>query len=232
MRMIAPLFGTLLLMDVAQAPSADQVRDRLDAYLLAYESELSALIATETLSQRINPRRDSRLRLVDPGAERKLISEVAFVGLPGEDGLSGFRRVVRLDGRPVDAPGASLTELLLTQSPRDVARQLLDQSATHNLGVRRNTNVPSLPLELLHPRHRTRFTHTVKGRDRLAGTAVMVMVAEETSVPSLSRLSASTSARTPASASWSRRRCGRSSGATPTVDSESAWPGTPTFAAS
>jgi hypothetical protein len=187
MRMLAPLLGTLLLLDIAQSPSADQVRDRLDAYLLQYESELSALIATETLNQRVDTLRDARFRLLDPGAERKLVSEVAFVGLPGGDGLLGFRRVVHLDDRPVDAPGASIMELLRSQTPGEVTRQLLEQSAIHNLGARRTTNFPSVPLELLHSRYRARFTHAVKGRERLAGTAVTIMVAQETASPSIIR---------------------------------------------
>jgi hypothetical protein len=46
------------------------------------------------------------------------------------------------------------------------------QGARHNRGSFRNTNLPNLPLELLHPLHRHRFSHTTAGTARLDGCIV------------------------------------------------------------
>jgi hypothetical protein len=43
------------------------------------------------------------------------------------------------------------------------------ESARHNLGISRTTNVPLLAFHLLHPRNRERFTYEKHGLERLAG---------------------------------------------------------------
>ncbi len=187
MRILHLCAGALTAAHLAQAPTADAVRDRLDAYLIGYEHDLGAIVATESLTQRVDEVRDSSARLVRRGESRKLTAEIAFVGLPGESGLQGFRRVTKVDGRAVDAPGASMTDLLQTLAPADAAARLLQQSGRHNLGMRRTTNVPSLPLELLHPRHRPRFTHHVHGRERVRNVPTTVLVADETVRPTIVR---------------------------------------------
>jgi hypothetical protein len=179
--------GTLTALHLAQAPPADVVRDRLDAYLRVYEGEVTALIATELMTQSLDAHFNQTLRIPEPGRTRKFESEVAFVGLPGDAGLLGFRRVLRLDGKAIDPPGPSMTDLLQTLASTDVAQRLLDSSARHNLGTARNTNLPTLPLELLHPQHRGRFAHALKGTDRVRGVSAAVIVAREIRSPSIVR---------------------------------------------
>ena len=63
----------------------------MGAYLLDYESQLSSVVAEERLFQRDAAPR-SRHCNAAPDAERRLISEVAFISLPGDAGWLGFRR--------------------------------------------------------------------------------------------------------------------------------------------
>lgn len=165
-----------------QAPTADEVRDRLDAYLLAYEPQLSALVADEEMTQRT-----SRQRGFTGATNRRIHSEVAFVALPGKAGWLGFRRVVKVNGKTVKDQGVPLAQLMAegTSDDYDQARLLLADSAAHNLGAPRTINLPNLPLELLHPRNRHRFAHEVFGREKIRGIPTVVLRLDEIARPSL-----------------------------------------------
>jgi hypothetical protein len=173
----------------SQATDPAAVRDRLDAYLAVYEPELSTLVATEQMTQVIQgdprPSTGGRLATPPPAIRKTLASEVAFVALPGEGGWLGVRVVRKVNGRPVKSEAAAFTELLQSGDPLTVARRLLAASAEHNLGMSRNSNLPNLPLELLHPRHRNHFTYEVSGTDRVGGEAVTKLVAREAKTPAL-----------------------------------------------
>jgi hypothetical protein len=169
-----------------QAPSADDIRDRLDAYLLAYEPKLSELVAEERLSQRDGPS-GSGGRHRDAAKNRALVSEVAFIDLPGNAGWLGFRRVITMNGKDLPDAGPPLA-VLLTDGDRDdfsQARLLLAESARLNLGLPRTTNLPNLPLEFLHPRNRHRFSHRNDGTERIRGLDTTRLVLQETSSPSI-----------------------------------------------
>ena len=171
----------------ALQPSLSEVVARLDEYLAAYELRLSELIADESMSQVI--RRGSRstgLDGVDFGTDRarQLQSEVAFIGLPGNAGWLGFRHVKTVDNRPVRDSGASLTSALSTQGYA-AARRLLMESAQHNLGLARTTNLPNLPLEFLHPRNRQRLVSRLDGTDRVRTIETTKIVFAERTKPTL-----------------------------------------------
>ncbi len=75
------------------------------------------------------------------------------------------RTLSRCASRVPEAPLAAdrrLADLLSVtdNSAGDRARALLIASAVHNLGAPRTINLPSLPLEMLHPRHESQFTIT------------------------------------------------------------------------
>ncbi len=53
-----------------------------------------------------------------PKKTRKLLSEIAFLRLPGNFEWLGFRHAKIVDGRPVGPNGPSLTELLATNYGR------------------------------------------------------------------------------------------------------------------
>lgn len=177
------MFGALASL---QSPDADAVRDRLDAYLLAYEPELSTLIADELLVQRDGPSADAYRVSAQPVKNRRLISEVAFISLPGA-GWLGFRRAVNLNGKNLPDSGPQL-DVLLTDADRDdydQARLLLAESARLNLGLPRTTNLPNLPLEFLHPRNRRRFTQRVDGTEKIREASTTRLVLSEISSPTV-----------------------------------------------
>jgi hypothetical protein len=172
-----------------QLPDANAVRDRLDKYLSEYEPQLSSLVADERMTQRdgasTNANRDTAL----PTKDREIRSEVAFISLPGDAGWLGFRRVTAVNGRKLPDPGPGLAQLLTdgAQDDFDQARLLLAQSAEHNLGFPRTTNLPNLPLEFLHPRNRHRLAHRVDGMEKIRGIQTARMVFEERSTPTIIR---------------------------------------------
>jgi hypothetical protein len=136
------------------------VRGRLDAYLVAYEAALGQLVATERMTQRAGSAGISDDRGVSTGSRpRSLESDVAFVALPGSAGWLGYRDVRKMNGRAIERSGPALADLLRldTQDGRERARALLLDGARYNLGAPRTINLPSLPLEFLHPRNGARF---------------------------------------------------------------------------
>ena len=186
MKIIATALTALVL--IAPAPTVDEVRSRLNAYLIDYEPKLSELIADEHLIQRDVPRREGR-----PGSDyflkRSLQSEVAFIGLPGDAGWLGFRRVLRLDGAPIDDQLGSLNAVLASGFQDDYvkARVMLSDSARFNLGTPRTINLPNLPLELLAPHHAGRFATRIAGSARIAGRQTIKLVMVENVAPTIIR---------------------------------------------
>jgi hypothetical protein len=184
LRVAAALLATLAAF---QAPDAEAVRGRLDAYLLAYEPQLSALVAEELLIQRDGPSREASVTAAPDTKNRRIVSEVAFVSLPGGTGWLGFRRAVKMNGQDLPDAGPSLGVLLTDgdQDDMDQARLLLAESARLNLGLPRTTNLPNLPLEFLHPRNRRRFAARIDGTEKIRGLETTRLVLDETSSPTM-----------------------------------------------
>jgi len=176
---VAALLGACA---VSQTPDASTARDRLDAYLLAYEPQLSALVAAEEMTQRME-QGFGGWRVTS----RRIHSEVAFVALPGNAGWLGFRRVIKVNGKDVKDRGVPLGQLMAegASDDYDQARLLLTDSAAHNLGAPRTINLPNLPLELLHPRHRHRFAQEVISREKVRGAETVLMRFDEFATPSI-----------------------------------------------
>lgn len=177
--LVIALAAMVTLAGPGPAPEAGAVRDALDRYLRAYEPELSALVADEEMNQRT--REDWKI------TNRRLVSEVAFVALPGDAGWLGFRRVKSVNRKAVSDTGPPLAVLMSegTAGAYEAARRLLAESAAHNLGAARTINLPNLPLELLHPRHRRRFTHEVDGTERVRGSTTVRLRFTEVGSPTL-----------------------------------------------
>jgi hypothetical protein len=170
-----------------QADNGDAIRDRLDKYLLEYEPQLSSLVADERMTQRDGASRLANRQTAEPTKDRELISEVAFVSLPGNVGWLGFRRVMTVNTRNVADSGPALAAVL-SDGASDMytkARVLLGESARHNLGMPRTTNLPNLPLEFLHPRNRKRLRHRLDGMEKIRGVNTARMVFEEQSSPTI-----------------------------------------------
>jgi hypothetical protein len=172
---------------VSQDPTPDQVRDRLDSYLLKYEPELSSLVAEEFMVQRDAPARNAYVTAAPRIFNRRLTSEVAFISLPGGIGWLGFRRAINMNGTDLPDAGPPLGVLLTDDDKDDLAQAqlLLTESARLNLGMPRTTNLPNLPLEFLHPRNRRRFSHRIDGTEKIRGLETTRMVITETSSPTM-----------------------------------------------
>lgn len=195
-RCIATLIGALILTAALSAQSgetspADAVLAKLDAYLAAYEPRLSELIADEDMRQEM--RRPGAYRPSDgyngtpmTSTKRQISAEVAFIGLPGDSGWLGFRHVKAVDAKPVELSTASLLSSLKVQGYSE-ARALLEESAQHNLGLPRTTNLPNLPLEFLHVRNRKRLLARPDGQEAIRGVRTSRVVLLERMTPTLIR---------------------------------------------
>ena len=182
--------GCLLALAIglsAQADDAGTIRDRLDAYLLAYEPQLSTLVAEELMIQRDAPGRGAAVTAAPDTKHRRINSDVAFIGLPGESGWLGFRRVTRVNGKTIADAGPPLAVLLTdgASDDYDQARLLLQESARHNLGSPRTTNLPNLPLEFLHPRNRHRLHQRIDAVEKIRGIETTLLVLQEHSTPTI-----------------------------------------------
>ena len=185
MRLGLILLGCAVL--AGQGNNGDAIRDRLDRYLIEYEPQLSSLVADERMTQRDGVSRLAVGQTHEPTKDREILSEVAFIGLPGNAGWLGFRRVTTVNNKKVADAGPSLA-LLLTDGAKDdydQARLLLGQSAAHNLGFPLTTNLPNLPLEFLHPRNRHRLHHRLDGMEKIRGVNTARMVFEGHSRPTI-----------------------------------------------
>lgn len=168
-------------------PIALQTLARLDEYLERYHVGLSQLVADERMVQNVARGTGSGVNAIR--LTREIHSEVAFVDLPGGAGWLGFRDVQRVSGRSVRRAGPSLAEALVRSGADNYqqARALLLASARHNLGEPRTTNLPTLPLELLHQRHRWRHDVRLEAYERVEGRRTARVLLEERSTPSLVR---------------------------------------------
>lgn len=172
-----------------QAPSGNDISGKLHAYLLAYEPTLSELIADESMRQETAPAQ-VRISGVDSDGvreQRTLASEVAFIALPANAGWMGFRRVMKVGRDQVEDGTGSLKDVLSSGARTDYAKakEMLADSARFNLGSPRTTNLPNLPLEMLHPRHAKRFSVRVAGNDRVRGVRTSRLVFVETFSPTI-----------------------------------------------
>jgi hypothetical protein len=171
---------------LAQPPTTDVLRARLALYLTDYEPRLSELMADEHLVQE-NTRGVRRTGGLGPREYRTIHSEVAFIALPGDAGWLGFRRVTKVGGKAVKDEAASLNTALTSGAQDDYsrARAMLADSARHNLGTPRTTNLPNLPLELLHQRNAHRFTVRVDGQQHVRGKRTTRLVFVEMVSPTI-----------------------------------------------
>ncbi len=184
MKAVIPVLLSALAL---QSNQGDVVRDRLDTYLISYEPQLSALVADERMTQRDGASPEANKINAEPTRNREISSEVAFVSLPGGVGWLGFRRVISANRKKLADAGPSLGALLGDGATDDYdqARLLLQDSARHNLGLPRTTNLPNLPLEFLHPRNRHRLHHRVDGTEKIRGLATTRLVFQEHSTPTI-----------------------------------------------
>jgi hypothetical protein len=182
---------------VAQSTDLNRVLERTSAYLVAYQQQLTAVVAQERYDQWIDTARSAppastggmRGRPPAQGPTRRsLVSDFLMIRWPGEAAWFGFRDVPQVDGVPVGDRDERLLALF-SQNPKDVldrADLIAAESARYNIGgVARNINVPTQALDVLHPRHRTRFHFTKSGEDTVDGRQAWKIEFEERERPYL-----------------------------------------------
>ena len=159
----------------------DQLLDRMGAYLIEYESQLSSVVAEEQFDQRV-------LGRITTGRWTRLASDVAFMRLPGNAEWLGFRDVKRVNGELVKPSGPSIAEVL-TSDRGDLKKALAiaNASARHNIGLPRTINVPTAPLDIIHPRNRQAHKFDLRGDDTVDGITTVVIGYQEVTRPTLLR---------------------------------------------
>ena len=184
----AAISGALLGAALGTIPPAmpnNELMDRVSSWLTAYEPQLSALVAEETLIQQFLPEARSGLRAY----RQTLVSTISFVRLPDDGAWLGLREVKRLNGTPIPAESKGLLALLRQPVGErgSWARALAVSNARHNLGYPRTTNMPTLPLELMHPRNRARYSFHYEGSESIARMMTARMSFVEQTRPTLIR---------------------------------------------
>jgi hypothetical protein len=187
MRTLISLVTLISVSLSAQAPTLDTLLERMAAYLVGYEQQLSSVVADETFSQRVVfTRAYKNGQPVTADDRRKLESEIGFLRLPGGVEWIGFRDVRKINGRPVSDKAQGLAEMMtVTKDVMLQARAIAVASAEHNLGVPRSTNVPTAALEIVHPRNYAAHKFELRGDDTIQRTRVAVIGFKETRRPPL-----------------------------------------------
>lgn len=170
-------------------PALRDVLARLDAYLESYESLLATLVAEEHYEQRLERPFPAGRR--DP-MYRTLRSDYALARSPGGHAWTGFRDTYEVDGETVRDREDRLAALLGEGSATS-ARQALRisrENARYNLGediVARTINVPTVALDLIHPRLRSRFSVDKRGEETVLGVGAWVVAFRERDRPTILR---------------------------------------------
>jgi len=146
-------------MGEADSPRSQKaIMARAGQFVIRYAEELPQLVATESSVQDLTPQPGHATVVV---AQRRLVAEFAWVGLPGEVEPIGFRDVIEVDGRPVGPDRRRLVDLLHGpgRATWSQARAVLEEGARHNLAPgSRNFNLPTVAAFFLHPERQKRFS--------------------------------------------------------------------------
>lgn len=171
------------------AVSLEQVLERMSAYLLQYEMQLSSVVADERFDQRIVYTRAYVGGLPKTDDERKrLESEIGFLRLPGGVDWIGFRDVRKINGRPVTPKAQRVADVLASRADAmSQAKVVADASAEHNLGAPRTTNVPTAALDVIHPSRLGAHQIKIRGEETIRRTRTVVLEFLETRRPTIVR---------------------------------------------
>jgi hypothetical protein len=173
---------------IPPSPSLDTVLERMGAYLREYESQLSKIVADERYDQRqvLPPRTQANSPTTI--ATRRLESEIVFMRMPGNTVWFGFRETRRVDGHVVPTVGRTLVDLIAAATdPIEQGMAITSESSKHNLGMGRNINMPTVPLEPLQSHHRDRFEYRLAGSETIRGARTVRLVFQEISAPTIIR---------------------------------------------
>jgi hypothetical protein len=181
---LACVLGAAPVLSAQQrAPSLEVVLERFREYLTTYSQAYAATVATEVYIQHTY---EPKLLSV------RLESEFAMVRVPGSDEWLGFRDVQRVDRKDVTGRRGRLADLFANPAGLSlgVASRIAEESARFNIGPsRRTVNNPATVLEILDPRHHTRFRFVRDGDERAGGIRAWVIRIDEQTRPTIVRSS-------------------------------------------
>lgn len=178
----------------AAAPSLGAVLRRVERYVVAYEPELSTLVAREQYVQTMTPSRGNPETNDRPSGQtqaRTLVSDFLFLRLPGEEGpWLGFRDVLEVDGQPIENHTERLHDIVASSPGDATARAVMmaRENARYNLGrLVRTVNVPIGVVAWMHPRVRDRFSFKQVGEEEIDGTRAWRIEFKERRHPTIVR---------------------------------------------
>lgn len=160
----------------AQAPSVDALVERTAAYVAGYETQLTAVLATEVTTQRILAEypRDDRIPLV-----RKTQSEMFFAFLPASHQWMAIRDVKSVDGTEV-ADRPDLATELRTLPVSTVGQAFKSYNSRYNIGrAFRNFNEPTLALTVFNDHYRPRIAFDRRKVEHKDGITLAVLAFHE-----------------------------------------------------
>jgi hypothetical protein len=170
----------------AQPPTLDQVLERVSAYLLAYEQQLTTVAADERFEERYRLKTGTSFYAVDD--KQSLLSDFIFLRLPGGRSWLGFRDAFQVDGKPIRERSPRVQQVLSTggDSAIEEATRIIAQNSRYTTGaLYRTINVPTQSLDLLHPRYRSRFAFRKSGDAQVDDRRVWVVAFTETVRPTV-----------------------------------------------
>jgi hypothetical protein len=184
--LIGSLIASTTFLTAAQQLKLDGVVSRLDAYLEGYEQRLALVVAEERYRQVFN-----MIGAAGPigHRERLLRSDYALTRAADKEAWVGYRDTFEVDGKPIRDREDRLQRLLTSGSEASAAR-IADENSRFNLGntvVTRNINVPTLVLEMLHPRNQARFSFDKAGEEMIDGVLTWRLEFKERQRPTFIR---------------------------------------------
>jgi hypothetical protein len=172
---------------VAEPTSLAALLATAASYLDTYQQKFSAIVAEEDYTQTTRAP-SGRVLLSAQPSRRDLKSDLMMLNL-GDSDWTQFRDVYEVDNAAVRDHEARLLGLFEKPSAGTLsqAQRIADESASYNLGVSRNINVPTMALTYLSRNHQARSSFQVAGSESIDGERTLILKFRETATPSLIR---------------------------------------------
>jgi hypothetical protein len=172
---------------VAEPTSLAALLAAAASYLDTYQQKFSAIVAEEDYTQTTRAP-SGRVLLSAQPSRRDLKSDLMMLNL-GDSDWTQFRDVYEVDNAAVRDHEARLLGLFEKPSAGTLsqAQRIADESASYNLGVSRNINVPTMALTYLSRDHQARSSFQLAGSESIDGERTLIVKFRETATPSLIR---------------------------------------------
>ena len=167
---------------VPDSPALPFVLTNAGAYVTLFVKVFANVVAEERYLQTTETGRSSRPAV----PRRESTSDFLLVTLPGGS-REWYRDTFDVNGSPIRDRQQRLVAIFTKPDTSGLARAnaILKESATYNIGVDRNINLPTLGLEVLRPDMQRRFHFSGGSIDRTLGAPAYVVAFTETAHPSI-----------------------------------------------